>query len=233
MKKIEDAVRELGGVWPSDDADAVYLYKIHNIHIALGLPGGTALYICTRTEFEECTRRLRNEPSWDDAPDWAVAKAQDSDGEWYWYEAVPRPAASTFMSNKIKIKLADKGEVVGDWRDTLRLRPEEKKAESKDDWHEHGELPPVGTVCEMLSGDYWQKVKIVGWDGGDIVIASHKIEGRYRGLVPRQSDFRPLQTERERWVAAAQQAIGCEHNAHRHMLGQLYDADLAKMPEDE
>ena len=52
-------------------------------------------------------------------------------------------------------------------------------------------------------------------------------------LRPDQCEFQPLQTERERWVAAAQQAIGCEPNAHRHMLGQLYDAGLAKMPEDE
>ena len=130
MKEIEDAVRELGGVWPSDDVDAVYLYKIDNRHIA-GLPGGTAPCICTRTEFEEYTKRLRNEPSWDDAPDWAVAKAQDNDGWWYWYSENPSQSTWTsgfwvYDTTSGRCSRATQGEVIGDWKTTLRLRPEGK-----------------------------------------------------------------------------------------------------------
>lgn len=29
-------------------------------------------------------------PDWDDAPHWAQFVAQDSDGEWYWFEEKPR-----------------------------------------------------------------------------------------------------------------------------------------------
>jgi len=31
-------------------------------------------------------------PSWKDAPDWANWLAQDSDGEWFWFEDKPTPA---------------------------------------------------------------------------------------------------------------------------------------------
>ena len=227
MKEIEDAVRELGGVWPSDDVDAVYLYKIHNRHIALGHPGCTALYICTRAEFEECTRRLRNEPSWNDAPDWAVAKAQDGDGMWCWYEDVPRPGESTFMWSRGAVRFAVKGEVIGDWRDTLRLRPEEKKVESKDDWYKRGEFPPVGTVCEVFP--YWHVCESIAPHQNGMVM--HDRNNYEYFLANKNTRFRPLQTERDRWIEAAQKVIGCDPNAHRHMLGQLYDAGLAKMPE--
>ena len=232
MKAIEDAVRELGGVWPSDEVDAVYLYKIHNRYIALGLPGGTALYICTRTEFKQCARRLRNEPSWDDAPDWAVAYAQSHEGVWYWFEDAP-PGDYAYTPDG-RIHWAATGEVIGDWKQTLRLRPEREKMEDENDWYKRGERPPAGTVCEVLYDGTWKQTKIIGWDDDKIVFATPFDDiASYEGAIANPNIFRPLQTERERWVAAAQQAIGCEPNAHRHMLGQLYDAGLAKMPEDE
>ena len=212
MKKIEDAVRRLGGVWPSDDADAVYLYRIDDRYIA-GLPGGTALHICTRTEFEECTRRLRNEPSLDDAPDWAVAKAQDNDGWWYWLSAT--------------------GEAIGDWKQTLRLRPEEKKVESKDDWHEKGEFPPVGTVCEVVYDGTWEQTKIIGWDDDKIVFTTPFDDiTSYDGIVANPNIFRPLQTERERWVEMARKAT-FEADEKQNYYEAIYDAGLAKMPVGE
>ena len=167
MKKIEDAVRELGGVWPSDDADAVYLYKIDNRYIA-GLPGGTALHICTRTEFVECTRRLR---------------------------------------------------------------PEDEKVESKDDWYKRGELPPVGMVCEMRRvGEGFAKGALM-YHSAELCVWRFMSSAEI-ALRPDQCEFRPLQTERERWVeAAGKVAVGSRN--HAEFLGRLYDAGLAKMPEYE
>ena len=233
MKKIEDAVRELGGVWPSDDVDAVYLYRIDDRYIA-GLEGGTAPCVCTRTEFEQCTRRLRNEPSWDYAPSWAVAKAQDSDGEFYWYEVVPRPGESTFISRR-GARFAATGEVIGDWRDTLRLRPEEKKVDDKNDWHKRGEFPPVGAQFEFsYNGSSWDERVMLFNDGITCLMAHRKYPANRWHYKCDDSEmrFRPLQTERERWVEMARKAT-FEADEKQNYYEAIYDAGLAKMPEDE
>ena len=277
--KTEDAVRALGGVWPSDNPKEVYLYQVNGRYSA-GVAGGVVLYVCTRHRFEECTRQLRNEPSWDDAPDWAVAKAQDSTGRWHWYSENPSqlpgaPGVWGYDNTSGRYLRATQGEVIGDWRDTLRLRPEEEKVDTADtllssyrkalekvlddsecgvvpkshlddiegllgaeqmrnkrDWYKKGELPPVGTVCRLRFATITDTVVTITYIG-DGVLCYRDEQGMEYSAASRYVEFRPLQTERERWVAAAQKAIGCEPNAHRHMLGQLYDAGLAKMPEDE
>ena len=68
MKTIEDAVRELGGVWPKSDPSSEVLVWIGSGWTAWkkdwdGKEFHDWYEICTRDEFEECTRRLRNEPS--------------------------------------------------------------------------------------------------------------------------------------------------------------------------
>ena len=235
MKKIEDAVRELGGVWPSGDVDAVYLYKIYNRYIA-GFPGGTAPCICTRTEFEECTKRLRNEPSWDDAPDWAVAKAQDSTGWWHWYSENPSqlpgaPGVWGYDNTSGRYSRATQGEVIGDWKQTLRLRPEEKKMEDENEWHKRGEFPPVGTVCRLRFGTTAYAVVTITYIG-DGVLCYRDEKGMEYSAASSHVELRPLQTERERWIKAAQLAIDMPLD-HAEMLGEIYDKGLAKMPVGE
>ena len=231
MRIVEDAVRSKGGVWPSDDADAVHLYKIDNRYIA-GLPGGTAPHICTLTEFVECTRRLRNEPSWYGAPDWAVAKAQDGDGMWCWYEAVPRPRASTFMSRGGGgVRFAGKGEAIGDWRDTLRLRPEEKKVESKDDWHTKGELPPVGTVCRLRFATTTDAVVTITYIG-DGVLCYRDEKGMEYSASSSHVELLPLQTERASLIEKALNTVR-DPLSKEEVIFQLVEAGMLKMPEDE
>ena len=232
MKKLEDAVRQLGGVWPSDDADAVYLYKIHNRHVALGLPGGTALYVCTRTEFEECARRLRNEPRLEDAPDWAVAWAQDSDGVWSWFSGKPLMGPEYWVRRLDgRHRLAGKGEVIGDWKQTLRLRPEEEKMEDKNDWYERGELPPVGAVCRLRFGTTAYAVVTITYIG-DGVLCYLDEKGMEYSASSSHVELRPLQTERERWVEMARKAT-FEADEKQNYYEAIYDAGLAKMPVGE
>ena len=239
MRKIEDAVRKLDGVWPGDNPKEVYLYRLQNSrYVASAYDESRPTYICTRYGFEEFTKELRNEPSWDDAPDWAVAKAQDNDGWWHWYShkllrTSKAAGAWVYKNTPGRYLRATQGEVIGDWRDTLRLRPEEEeKVEDENDWYAKGELPPVGTVCRLRFGTTAYAVVTITYIG-DGVLCYRDEKGMEYSASSSHVELRPIQTDRERWVAAAQQAIGCEPNAHRHMLGQLYDAGLAKMPEDE
>lgn len=50
-----------------------------------------------------------NKPHWDDAPRWARWLAQDSDGEWFWYEKTPcLPIGSAVWIVDGRYKLARK-----------------------------------------------------------------------------------------------------------------------------
>ncbi|SIR65694.1 hypothetical protein SAMN05880558_12414 [Aeromonas sp. RU39B] len=71
---------------------------------------------------------LQNKPDWKDAPDWAEWLAQDGDkGLWWYYSDMPTKTHGADLwrgevSNKFA-RLSRKGEVLGDWRDTLERRP--------------------------------------------------------------------------------------------------------------
>ena len=196
--KIEDAVRKSGGVWPKR------LLSKGAIDVMLWDGSDGCIKACTRTEFEECARRLRNEPSWDAAPDWAVAKAQNGSGWWYWYEFVPRLSTTMEIFRLLggRTSYAGEGEVIGNWRDTLRLRPEEKSMEDKNDWHKRGELPPVGTVCQYTAIKQDSKAAIIPghWYRGTIIAYHDGYVWTSDNGIRRLSNtkFRPLQTDRER-----------------------------------
>ena len=230
MKEIENAVRELGGVWPSSEPEEVYLYQFSGGRYAAGLAGGTARYICTRTEFEECTRRLSNEPSFDDNPD-AKCFVQNPHGDWF--ENVNtnqvNPGTRGWHSTGPGFMFVQRGEVIGDWKQTLKLRPEEEKME--DDWHKKGEFPPVGTVCEMRRrGEGFAKGSLM-YHSAELCVWRFMSSAEI-ALRPDQCDFRPLQTERERWVEMARKAT-FEADEKQNYYEAIYDAGLAKMPVGE
>ena len=154
---------------------------------------------------------LQNKPSWKDAPEWAEWMAQDDSGEWYWYASKPtHPGMESWWpapgANNVQ---CGKGEVLGDRRDTLEKRPEEfqpftsiednqEKAMKQDNgWHERGELPPVGTECEIDLGAKWRKVFVVGHNyTGRIVVEVDTCDF----IVADGCTFRPIPTERDKLV---------------------------------
>ena len=108
----------------------------------------------------------------------------------------------------VKIKGCCKGVALGDWRDTLEKRPEQKAFEPltsiednqekgmKQDngWFERGELPPVGTECEIDLGAKWRKAFVVGRNyTGRIVVEIDTCDF----IVADGCTFRPIRTERD------------------------------------
>lgn len=135
--ETEQAVIELGGVWPGSD---VVSYPVlgrrkygswccwkNKYYLAKSL--GTQ-YICTYSEFMEARARLENKPGWDDAPEWAGWLAQDSDGRWFWSEKSPQrfdhsPDNEWDCSVSGKFLWAtNEGVCFTDWRESLEHRPE-------------------------------------------------------------------------------------------------------------
>ena len=134
IKTIEDAVRETNGEWPFGPSHSL-MYWDERTETYVKTPTGYSWW-CTRTEFEECTKKLRNEPSFDDHSD-AKCFVQNDDGEWYkntnTTNGAPSEAGNWRSPESIYgWKFASTGEVIGDWKDSLRLRPEEEKMDTTD-----------------------------------------------------------------------------------------------------
>ena len=118
-------------VWPAGDHQPwCYVYMAHggvmkvagNFLDAVAKPTMITIdqWLARRTE-------LQNKPSWNDAPEWATHLAQASVGNWFFFsgEPYPRETAWHILESMQAISLNWKGEVLGDWRDTLEKRPEQ------------------------------------------------------------------------------------------------------------
>ncbi len=72
---------------------------------------------------------MTTKPQWKDAPQWANWLSQDHDGKWFWFEYRPIPVRregffSTAGNALTHCKLALRGEVNHQWKQTLEKRPE-------------------------------------------------------------------------------------------------------------
>lgn len=100
--------------------------------------GGGEIYVtwpsvcsCGITKKQWLARRaeLQNKPSWKEAPEWAQWLGQDEDGVWYWHGEEPNSKGEDvngccyWMSRGLS-DISCRGELLGDWRDTLEKRPD-------------------------------------------------------------------------------------------------------------
>ena len=191
---------------------------------------------------------LQNKPSWKDAPEWAEWLAQDEDGEWKWLAGLPGKYVDGWTA--VKIKGHCKGIALGDWRDTLEKRPEQKafkpltsiednqENDMKQDngWFERGELPPVGKVCLYVVSDRLSaEVEITAHAKfGLCFVEVGKSGENYVSKTAELHRFRPIPTEREKAI----DEMVCEFIDHHgdpkcgeRYLGiaaKLYDAGYRK-----
>lgn len=232
--------------WPAGDHQPWCYVYWKGGHRAVSGNCITVIQPCVRVEMSEWLARraeLQNKPSWEDAPEWADWLAQDDDKEWKYLGKNPMKYVDGWAADKIKA--ARSGEVLGDWRDTLEKRPEEFKPsieeanrlaqefklltgiednqeqDMKQDnkWFERGELPPVGTECEIDLGAKWRKAFVVGRNyTGRIVVEVDTCDF----IVADGCTFRPIRTERDELLA-----VIVEEMNHYDTDGKLADAILA------
>jgi hypothetical protein len=173
--------------------------------------------------------RLQNKPSWNEAPEWAEWLAQDYDGEWFWF--IDRPVIYKFTFQPVKapqgIQLASKGEVLGDWRDTLERRPEPitppthlnmrcivKPIERKEWSGPEDGLPPVGWHGEIRHSGHrcWHECFVMP----DNAVVIKPLLSEWSESVAcsiRDTDqFRPLRTEEDKAVECMMEVIAEEFN---------------------
>lgn len=111
------------------------------------------------------------------------------------------------------------------------------------EWYDKGEVPPVGTECEMRRkdplGQYWRAIRITAI-GREYFLAETldtESEGAYK--IGRY-DFRPIQSERDRTIEEAKKlTINLHIKIRNGILDRdeefciLYDAGMLRLPEDK
>lgn len=211
----------------------------------------TVIQPCVRIEKSDWLARraeLQNKPSWDDFGESAKFMAQDSDGAWMAFENEPTTKSHVWSVMRGWCGYARdgsdrcRGEVLGDWRDTLEKRPEEfkpfasiednqeqdmaKQQEMKQDsgWFERGELPPVGAVCLYVISDRLSaEVEITAHAKfGLCFVEVGKSGENYVSKTAELHRFRPIRTERDVLLS-----VIVEEMNHYDTDGKLADAILA------
>lgn len=153
----------------------------------------------TRDQWLAERARLQNKPSWEDAPEWAMWLCQTSKGDWFFCESKQKPYADKGwddVDDNDAMQCMDRGEVLGDWRDTLERRPEYIEPEQPE-WKQ-GELPPVGCIVEC---DRYANPCTVKYASQYLVVVQSDF-GEEKALYPK--DIRPLRTEEDRAVEEIQ-----------------------------
>lgn len=148
---------------------------------------------------------------------------------------------------------AGNGEVVGCWQDTLEQRPAmtlakggplvvenchaiihnyqigvHVSADDEHDWHARGELPPAGTECLCWFDDgreCWHECIVIGSIDSEIKnrYVAVSLIGKHDRKLVWANEFRPLRTEREKFIDAAMSTAGDYHKLE-DILGDLFDA---------
>lgn len=112
--------------------------------------------------------------------------------------------------------------------ESFRIVDERYKPEN---WHKDGKTPSAGTECEYTIGDNFGGYKqccFVGFNSrGSLVI--ELLDGELKSFHKHQIKFRPIRTDREKFIEAAMRAAGDYHKLE-DALGNLFDAGF-KAPE--
>ena len=112
-------------------------------------------------------------------------------------------------------------------RDKMSSKPEVDNS-----WHERGELPPVGTECEVLNNELynpaWEKCTIIYMSTYKCIYSAESRSEMVGNVdLTGAIEFRPLRTEREKAIDAACKAIG-DVMGGRLIIERLYDAGMLK-----
>jgi hypothetical protein len=144
---IDDAIDALGGVYPGLDigVDLGLLCVSLQSGSGYGTSSSASMpldgIICTRAEFESRKAERQGKPNWKDAPSWANWLGQCLNGYWEWYQRKPSANGKCFDHGRDRGSRAGaKGEVIGNWQDTLEQRPEVKSTNSQmslKEYHAH------------------------------------------------------------------------------------------------
>ena len=113
-------------------------------------------------------------------------------------------------------------------RDKMQKKVEQT-TQPDNSWHERGELPPVGTICEMLDDRaMWHECKIIAHEDGACIgwMTSHNAPF----YSYNRNEFRPVRTEREKAIDEMADLIAKSvFGSAKCQAEKLYDAGYRKV----
>jgi len=164
------------------------------------------------------------------APDWATVKT-----EYKWYGMIDEVIYYLVIDSKL---LSEKKSLYNSI-DEVFVKSAEKIIAHREpitetlSWYEKGELPPVGTVCEVQVSDEWFATEIIGFTKSGLIVFTvpfDKFNRLYDSFDASKIKnnkstrfFRPLKSKQEKEVEELVTALSC---AWRESSGI---ADLSKM----
>lgn len=94
------------------------------------------------------------------------------------------------------------------------------------DWHERGELPPVGVECEYYRSEHadWKLCKIE-FIGRKVVVMSGVGGSEFCRKIAKLK-FRPLKNEREKFIERMDREWQSQNKTLADFLGEQYDKGL-------
>ena len=109
--------------------------------------------------------------------------------------------------------------------------------EASTDWHERGELPPVGTRCEWSANERcFEPCTILIYHAGCVVFYHTKYPANVRLLKLEGITFRPIKSDRQKAIEKALEYLPFGDATNEYSikcLGIIYDAGLLKLPEEK
>ncbi len=221
---------------------------------------GQGQFKITRQEFNAAADRMRGKPDWSELPAKAEWLAQDRCGTWKPMQGrKPDIECDSYWLTDRHLQPQMRGTVIGDWRNTLEKRPEQASSlEAKrfgimppvnknegcnisaptKHWFEDGELPPVGTECEVFNHEFhgnaaWEKCTILFMGKFKCIYSSESCHERVGNVdLTGAIEFRPIKTDKEKAIEAARVLLEKVVEGES-FLNTLYDAGLLRLPDQK
>lgn len=212
--------------------------------------------ICTEPEFLARKAERQNKPDWKDVLEkhpkaQYLAQWSGCDGEnkglWISYDTKPNCESGYVVEVERSIYHHSAGQIIGRWQDTLEQRPAvtESKAgqagSAESDWHARGELPPTGTKCLCWFDDgreCWHQCFVIGSIDSEIKnrYLAVSLIGKHERKLVWANEFRPLRTEREKFIEAALSNFNGVSDKYppasnewlTKLFGQMFDAGFRR-----
>jgi len=259
IELIDKAIDYLSGKWDStysflarengDNEMRVYHWLVSEKDIdSLDL-----VLVCTHSEFEARKAERQNKPDWKDLPPETQWLGQDRCGKWKpMVGPKPNPERGYWVTHH-HLNPQPRGEVIGNWQDTLEQRqaaaepewPDEERIDiigtngndglsyaTKAPGFNHGagvfNMIPAGAKCLCWFDDgreCWHECIVIGSIDSEIKNGYFAVSliGKHERKLVWANEFRPLRTEREKFIEAAMSAAGDYHKLE-DILGDLFDA---------
>lgn len=226
MESLDKIIELAHGKWPEDLTVGISCVKETKDSPAIKVKLSSECEWFTKQQYMQRLKELTGRPDVKDWPEWAKYCAQDADGEWCVYDEKPfifnEEWETLYECNRIHMGKTITNE---SWKNSLISRQEAGIV----DKHNEKWIPEPGTECECRVENLpWCKVEFVGRkSNGHIVVLE---DDDYWDSKEEYIKFRPIQTDKERWIDEALKSLsGVENLSARNIVESIFDAGLAKI----